>query len=117
MKETGARISETLALEWSSFNEMNKTIEIKQQITIDKNVKERITPYLKTKDSYRTIDLSDSLVNKMVLFHEKEKTAKYIFHQLDNTNLPLRAENTKNVFRWFCKKQKFHLLVFIFLGI
>jgi integrase len=68
---TGARRSEILALRWSDFNLVNKTLRIERALEKTKSGLAFKPP--KTKRGARTITIDDDLVALLVLEHEKRQ--------------------------------------------
>ena len=70
---TGLRIGEMIALTWNDLNFENKTIKITKTFTnkIEDKKFDIISP--KTKNSIRTVDLTDFIMNLLKKHYEKEK--------------------------------------------
>lgn len=74
----GARISEFIGLTWDTYDPINKTIEIKQQVLYLQEGKPILTDRLKTKESYRKCKLNNEIY--LILENRKKRNNKgYIF--------------------------------------
>lgn len=74
----GTRISEFLGLTWDCFDNKNKVIEIKQQITYLNKGKAILIDKLKTKESYRKCKLNNT-VYEILLNRYNNSSTNYIF--------------------------------------
>lgn len=98
---TGLRMSEILALKWSDYNEMDKTLTIRKNIAMVKNRTGKGTKYqlieqdsLKTKKSDRSIPLSKKAIEALT---ELEKTSKHYIISTKNGKI-VRPRNFQNMF-------------------
>ncbi len=76
---TGVRLGELRALNWNDINFTKKTLSITKSMSKESFQKGSVIVSPKTKNSIRTLDLSDNLINEL-LEHKKEQQKTYGFN-------------------------------------
>jgi len=106
----GARLSEFIGLTWDCYDEIEKTIKIKQQIIYLKEGKPILSNQLKTKESYRICKLNDEC--NSILLKRKEKSSKgFIFPKsISNPNVPLPKTNFRLKLKKYIEKANLPLV-------
>ena len=79
MYYTGVRLGELRALNWNDINFTKKTLSITKSMSKESFQKGSVIVSPKTKNSIRTLDLSDNLINEL-LEHKKEQQKTYGFN-------------------------------------
>lgn len=98
----GTRISEFIALTWDSFDEKNKTIEIKQQLLYLRKGKPILTDRLKTKESYRKCKLN-SIVYEILMKRKRRYSQGFIFYSSSPKN-PISKTTIRRKMQKYMKK-------------
>ncbi len=96
----GARISEFAGLTWDCFDAKKGIIEIKQQLIYEDTGKWVLSPFLKTKESYRRCRLPRDLVERLSAYRENANQRTFIFPSRVHAGEPL----SKGAFRRRLKK-------------
>lgn len=70
---TGVRLGELRALNWNDIDFIKKTLSITKSMSKDSFQKGSIIVSPKTKNSIRTLDLSNNLINELLAYKEEQK--------------------------------------------